>query len=427
MSNKKEGPSKLSYVQLGQLADITMGQSPDSSGYNTNQKGLPFLQGCAEFGRLSPIAKVYCNPPLRISRPESILISVRAPVGTQNWGEVSYCIGRGLSAIKGKQGIANTKFLSYAIAENIKFLHRRSQGSTFLAVGANDLRVFPIPNFDSQSQDKISTIIGSIDNTIEKTEALIEKYQKVKDGLMHDLLSRGVDHDSKLRASREHSPELYQETSLGWFPKDWQLKRVKDVFNIDSGITLGSHRRPKQNARPYLRVANVFKEKISLKDVSLLEATDSEASRYALKKYDLLVVEGHASIQQIGRCAIVDNNAEGLLFQNHLFRLQAKTISPYYGMYYLNSAIARKYWEMNCSTSSGLNTINRTMLGNMPFFVPARTEQASIEEKLNGISLLLKNEIDLLVKLRAQKIGLMNDLLTGKVPVQSKDTEGPHV
>lgn len=84
MSNKKEGPPKLSYVQLGQLADITMGQSPDSSGYNTNQKGLPFLQGCAEFGRLSPIAKVYCNPPLRISRPESILISVRAPVGTQN-------------------------------------------------------------------------------------------------------------------------------------------------------------------------------------------------------------------------------------------------------------------------------------------------------------------------------------------------------
>lgn len=244
---------------------------------------------------------------------------------------------------------------------------------------------------------------------------------------MHDLLYRGVGHDGKLRSSRERSPELYQETPMGWFPKDWELKKVKDVFNIDSGITLGSHRRPKKNARPYLRVANVFKEEISLKDVSLLEATDNEAFRYALKTYDLLVVEGHANIQQIGRCAIVDNNAEGLLFQNHLFRLQAKTISPYYGMYYLNSAIARKYWEMNCSTSSGLNTINRTMLGNMPFFVPAKAEQASIEEKLNGISLFLKNEIDVLGKLRAQKIGLMNDLLTGKVHIESKDTEATHV
>lgn len=63
----------------------------------------------------------------------------------------------------------------------------------------------------------------------------------------------------------------------------------------------------------------------------------------------------------------------------------------------------------------------------MPFFVPAKAEQVSIEEKLNGISLLLKKEIDVLVKLRAQKIGLMNDLLTGKIPVQSKDTEASHV
>lgn len=322
----------------------------------------------------------------------------------------------------------HSDLLYYLLANKYEWIQARRTGTGVPHVPKDIGRILEL-KFPSclKVQNKIVDILISIDQSIEKTSILVGKYQKIKIGLMNDLFSRGVDHDGKLRASREHLPELYQETSLGWFPKDWELKRVKDVFNIDSGITLGSHRRPKQNARPYLRVANVFKEKISLKDVSLLEATDSEASRYALKKYDLLVVEGHASIQQIGRCAIVDNNAEGLLFQNHLFRLQAKIISPYYGMYYLNSAIARKYWEMNCSTSSGLNTINRTMLGNMPFFVPARTEQASIEEKLSGISLLLKNEIDLLVKLRAQKIGLMNDLLTGKVPVQSKDTEGPHV
>ncbi|KZQ39076.1 hypothetical protein A3N57_15225 [Enterobacter cloacae subsp. dissolvens] len=322
----------------------------------------------------------------------------------------------------------HSELLYYLLANKYEWIQARRTGTGVPHVPKDIGRILEL-KFPSclKVQNKIVDILISIDQSIEKTNILVGKYQKIKIGLMNDLLSRGVDHDGKLRASREHLPESYQETSLGWFPKDWQLKRVKDVFNIDSGITLGSHRRPKKNARPYLRVANVFKEKISLKDVSLLEATDSEASRYALKKYDLLVVEGHANIQQIGRCAIVDNNAEGLLFQNHLFRLQAKTISPYYGMYYLNSAIARKYWEMNCSTSSGLNTINRTMLGNMPFFVPARTEQASIEEKLNGISLLLKNEIDLLVKLRAQKIGLINDLLTGKVPVQSKDTEAPHV
>lgn len=359
---------------------------------------------------------------------EHILYSMYATVGKPVINKIHCATNQAIIALKVNDKVHND-YLYYWLKYIESSIWKYTTQTTQANLNARIVRYLPVFYPEDKSEQKtISQMLSVVDDVIEQTQCLINKYYKIKAGLMHNLFSRGLGEDGKLRAPREHSPELYQETPWGWFPKDWQLKTVKDVFNIDSGITLGSHRRPKKNARPYLRVANVFKEKISLKDVSLLETTDNEAFRYALKKYDLLVVEGHANIQQIGRCAIVDNNAEGLLFQNHLFRLQAKTISPYYGMYYLNSAIARKYWEMNCSTSSGLNTINRTMLGNMPFFVPAnKDEQASIEEKLNGISLFLKNEIDVLAKLQAQKIGLMNDLLTGKVPVQSKDTEASHV
>lgn len=192
-------------TQLASLADIIMGQSPDSAAYNTKEAGVPFLQGCGEFGRQSPKTDIYCFPPLRVSKPDSILISVRAPVGKMNWGDQSFCIGRGLSAIKAKVGLADTNFLRYALDQNVFFLHRRSQGSTFLAIGSNDLKIFPVPDIHYAMQHKIGRVLQTIDQAIEKTEVLIEKYQQIKAGLMHDLFTRGITADSKLRPPQRTS------------------------------------------------------------------------------------------------------------------------------------------------------------------------------------------------------------------------------
>ena len=70
---------------------------------------------------------------------------------------------------------------------------------------------------------KIARILQTIDQAIEKTEALIEKYQQIKAGLMHDLFTRGIGADGKLRPPREQAPELYQQTPIGWIPKEWDF------------------------------------------------------------------------------------------------------------------------------------------------------------------------------------------------------------
>ena len=85
---------------MNEVADITMGQSPDSKYYNTLKEGLPFFQGKTEFGEnyIKEI-KYYCSCPLKIAKKNSILMSVRAPVGTVNISKVRCCIGRGFLAI----------------------------------------------------------------------------------------------------------------------------------------------------------------------------------------------------------------------------------------------------------------------------------------------------------------------------------------
>jgi type I restriction enzyme, S subunit len=307
--------------------------------------------------------------------------------------------------------------LKHILEFNTDFLHRRSQGSTFLAIGSNDLKLFPIPDISLARQQKIASILETIDKAIAHTEALIQKYQQIKAGLMHDLFTRGITSDGQLRPPREEAPELYQETAIGWIPREWTVSSCSDLFSIDSGITLGPHRRPNRNPHPYLRVANVFREKITVDDISKLEASDEEAGRYRLNKYDLLLVEGHANRQEIGRCAMVFNNSEGMLFQNHLFRLRAIILDSWYALFLLNSHLSRGYWEMKCSTSSGLNTINKRMLSNMPLCVPRPEEQILIATLIKSHNQKLAMEATKLNKLLLLKSGLMHDLLTGKVPV----------
>src|SRR5688500_15026500 len=87
-------------VKLGERAKITMGQSPPSTIVTVTAGTMPFLQGNAEFSDIHPQPKFWCDDPPRVAELDSILISVRAPVGAMNIADRRYGIGRGLAAIQ---------------------------------------------------------------------------------------------------------------------------------------------------------------------------------------------------------------------------------------------------------------------------------------------------------------------------------------
>src|SRR5512140_2486022 len=100
--------AKLSDVSL-----VIQGQSPPGHSYNADGVGLPFLQGKAQFGSISPTPDTWCSAPIRVAEPGDILISIRAPVGPTNLADQSYCIGRGLAAIRVPQQISSSFLLHY--------------------------------------------------------------------------------------------------------------------------------------------------------------------------------------------------------------------------------------------------------------------------------------------------------------------------
>ncbi|GGS69783.1 MULTISPECIES: hypothetical protein [Streptomyces] len=191
------------------------------------------------------------------------------------------------------------------------------------------------------------------------------------------------------------------------------------MISCDPGITLGSHRAPQKRATGYLRVANVRMGWIDTSDVASLESTSSDRPRYELEAGDVLVVEGHANPEQIGRAALVGPAEEGLLYQNHLFRLRfdRDEVVPEFAMLWLNSEAVRSYWISRCATSSGLYTINSKLLADAPFpVVPIEEQRKIVETWRTGIRAVDSSQGQI-AKLRTIQQGVIEDLLSGRTRV----------
>jgi type I restriction enzyme, S subunit len=135
---RREVPSGWKIGNLSDIANITMGQSPEGETLNENQQGTVFYQGKTDFGWRFPEVRMYTTKPTRFAAVNDVLLSVRAPVGDINIANEDCCIGRGLAALNSKNN--NSSFLFYTMLnlKNIFDIHN-GNGTTFGAITKDDL------------------------------------------------------------------------------------------------------------------------------------------------------------------------------------------------------------------------------------------------------------------------------------------------
>lgn len=403
----------MSSVPLAELADVTMGQSPDSNLVGAGDLGLPFLQGSAEFGRISPTSVLRCARPPRRAKAGSILISVRAPVGEMNDADQDYCIGRGLGAFSAKPGVANAIFLRHAVELNLPWLHRRSQGSTFAAISADDLRSLPVPGLSLRRQDEIAAVFAGVDAAIEGTEALIDKHEQIKAGLMHDLFTRGIGASGELRPTRSAAPKLYREQSGNWIPEGWQFERLDDLALRGSGHT------PNKEVAEYW---NGGVKWVSLADSHRLDAlyiSDTELTISHRGIQNSSAVLHPAGIVVLSRDAGVGKSAittEPMAVSQHFMCWKCDQRLDNHFLYYWLQFQKRTF--ENIAMGSTILTIGLPYFKKLRIACPVDlVEQRLIAARLKAADESLFALQRRLSKLRAQKLGLMQDLLNGRVSV----------
>jgi len=179
-----EGEGK--YTELKDLGDLIMGQSPLGSTYNDKGDGMPFLQGNAEFGKVSPNHIKFTTAPNKIVRKGTILISVRAPVGDLNMANTEYCIGRGLAGLY-IENIALRDYVYNFLKFSSSQFNKKSAGSTFKAINKNDLSSIGLVIPSSQTLFDNSSKINAIIDSGEKIESSIKSSRFIQKSLINQI------------------------------------------------------------------------------------------------------------------------------------------------------------------------------------------------------------------------------------------------
>lgn len=344
-----------------------------------------------------------------------------------NRADQDYCIGRGLAAILAKAGIADNAFLLSAIEQNIAHLHRRSQGSTFLAIGSADLTSMPVAAPELPVQRVIAEILSTVDEAIEQTEALITKTQQIKAGLMHDLFTRGVTADGQLRPPREEAPQLYKESPLGWIPEEWTSRKLGVLLN---GTPQNGLYKPMSDygnrGVPIVRIDSFYDGiLIGLSALRRLRLEPSELKTYRLATGDILVNRVN-SIDYVGKSAIAPVMHEPVVFESNIMRCRVNRdiITPEFTIRWLCGAQAMAHFRSRAKSAVAQASINQQDVRCLLVPLPAMGEQLRIDALAATVEETLCLEKATLEKLVRLKHGLMHDIITGRVGVTIVDVPG---
>lgn len=178
--------------KLSEIAEITMGQSPDGKSYNENGIGTVFYQGRAEFGTRFPTRRLFTTEPKRIAKTFDTLMSVRAPVGDTNIANEDCCIGRGLAAIHSKDG--HQSFVHYAVLSLRPQLDVfNGEGTVFGCINRDALNNMEIIIPAKNELDKFEQIVASLDADIYNRSEENDRLQIIRDTLLPKLMNGEIE------------------------------------------------------------------------------------------------------------------------------------------------------------------------------------------------------------------------------------------
>lgn len=180
-------PKGWNISSLKDISTIMMGQSPKSEYYNTTGEGLPFHQGVSDYGYRFPKHNTFCTNLLRVAKKDSILISVRAPVGRLNIADRDIVIGRGLGAIN---SIINcNSYLFYLLKRIFAVEDRHGSGTIFNSITKKEVEEIKVISPSSTIIHRFENIVKNIDQQISVLSAECDYLAQIRDTLLPKLMS----------------------------------------------------------------------------------------------------------------------------------------------------------------------------------------------------------------------------------------------
>ena len=313
----------------------------------------------------------------------------------------------------------------------------RKKAEAFMIGSAGQRRVQPdffdhfmVPALPLPEQRRIAEILDTVDEAIRKTEKVIAKLEWMKQGLLNDLLTRGIDEHGEPRDSERH-PEQFKDSPLGWIPTGWNVQRVDQLLaSVDPAMRSGPFgsallkRELRSKGVPLLGIDNIYVERFEPKFTRFVTPQKAtELTRYLVRPRDVMIT----IMGTVGRCALVPDDLGPALSSKHVWTLtfDQSRYSPWLACLQFNHALwvlshLRRDEQGGIMSAIRSETLRTTLLP-----VPPLPEQGLIEAILRDHQGRLDQENETVAKLRAVEYGLRADLLSGRVRVTVPEEAAP--
>ncbi len=348
----------------------------------------------------------------------SIVISSRAPIGYIAIGKKEFTTNQGCKSLIPNPNF-DSLYLYYCFNFYVERIKRFGEGTTFAEISKGDLELVKFPHpINKNEQHHIALILSTADAVIEKTQATVAKYKAIKQGMLNDLFTRGIDiQTGKLRPKYEDSPELYKESKLGWIPNEWEVEKIGDFSFVTklAGFEYTIYfDYSKSGSIIAVRALNIKHGKLALNNVHTIPKETSDAlPRSQLQKGDLVI----SYVGTVGEVAVVPENNKFHLAPNVAkISVDRKILDPFFLNQFLNSDIGQNE-IMKLVSSTTQAALSMQNLREVKFLKPDLKEQKEIAKRLENIDNNIETEQAYLVKLQRLMAGLMGDLLSGKKKV----------
>lgn len=338
----------------------------------------------------------------------NLVMSSRAPIGYFSIVLNEFTTNQGCKSIIFEKEQSSI-FHYYNFLFNVNVFKEKGEGTTFAEISKKEIEKleFQFPE-DYDEQCTIATILTTIDQTIEKTEQLIAKNERIKTGLMQDLLSRGIDEQGNIRSEETHE---FKDSPLGRIPKEWEVKAISELGAVVTGSTP-----PTKDGKNYGESFQ-FIAPMDISEVQYIRSTEKMLSQ---KGFDLSRPIPSESIcvvcigSTIGKMGMTTNLCTTNQQINTLIPHEKQHSSIIFYLLKLNLI-----WQLRKEMGlQAVPIVNKSKFSKMLIpFPKSENEIQSIAEKLNIIQREIEVNERILEKQKELKTGLMQDLLTGRVCV----------
>lgn len=325
-------------VQLGDIIQLRKGKKATEVHDRRVNGAMPYIQ-IDEVRGAAPQKFASDTKGVIVTPADLCIVWDGANAGTVGYG-VDGLIGSTVARMRIKvPGEWDTEFVGRLLQSRFRQLNDEAQarGATIPHVDKAKLEAIALPQIDRSEQRRIAAILALADGIRLKREQMLHEADKLINSMFLDLFGNPATN-----------------------PKRWPQMSMDQLGDVQGGVQVSRKRESLPVQRPYLRVANVYRDRLWLDEIKTIGVTTGEFSRVELQTGDVLIVEGHGNPEEIGRAAVWDGSIKDCVHQNHLIRFRAKRslVLPEYVSRMLNSQGGRRQLIEAGRTTSGLNTIS---------------------------------------------------------------------